>query len=347
MSDDWNVNILKSLWTRRPDGRWGIHDMKGIALKPRAGEPKDFFRFESDMELLSSTPPRNLGDFFSSFGYTDLVLKQSILPVVAWIDGAPTIRCIGTAFIVSCSGYVITAAHVVLDPQESGYAEVAARDGNTDVFDGIIFGVLMPVHPAIGQAGFEIIPFERASYWGMWKKSPLIHEPDRLESLTDVAICKLRSRGDGGAYQPLHLSLNPFSIGEKAYAVGYAEMKDIPIDYVDGEPRISKYEWEPLVSTGHVSELVPMNHINKEVPTPGPCFNFKARIPGKMSGSPIFGADGAVVRGVVSRSSSGEKDAYGCMLGPVMSLARSDGPSLGTLMKSGQEGMAVTSSQGL
>jgi hypothetical protein len=93
-------------------------------------------------------------------------------------------------------------------------------------------------------------------------------------------------------------------------------MGDIPIEYVDGKPHIPKFDWELYVSKGAVAEVFPLNHVNKEVPTPGPCFDFQARIPGKMSGSPIFGAQGAIVRGVVSRSFSGEKHAYECMMGP-------------------------------
>jgi hypothetical protein len=39
-----------------------------------------------------------------------------------------------------------------------------------------------------------------------------------------------------------------------------------------------------------------------------------------MSGAPIFGAQGAVIRGIVSRSFSNECHAFGAMLGPAMHL---------------------------
>ena len=78
---------------------------------------------------------------------------------------------------------------------------------------------------------------------------------------------------------------------------------------------------------------------------PGPCFDFDAHIPGKMSGAPIFGARGAVIRGVVSRSFSGEDHAYGSMLAPTMDL-RLDEPqiknrSLRNLLENGNEGMPI------
>jgi hypothetical protein len=144
--------------------------------------------------------------------------------------------------------------------------------------------------------------------------------------LTDVAICKIAEMPYGAAHQPLNLSLYPFSKGEKAYAIGYAEMNDVPLEIIDGAPVQNLFPQQELyVSVGDIMETFPENHIQRAVPTPGPCFDFKARIPGKMSGGPIFGAQGAVVRGVVSRSFSGEQHAYGAMLGPTMDM-----PLIGT-----------------
>lgn len=204
----------------------------------------------------------------------------------------------------------MTASHVVLDPQDSGYGRVTAKNGKIDTVEGVALGVLIPLNPAMLPGGFEFHPFQDAWYWGEWKKSPLIREADQLASLIDIAVCKLPERADGSAYQPLNLSLTPFVRGETACAIGYALMEDIPIQYVNGQPRIDKFPWELYVSTGEVSEVFPLNHLEPAVPTHGPCFEFRARIPGKMSGSPIFGARGAVIRGVVSRSYSGEKHAY-------------------------------------
>ncbi len=164
-------------------------------------------------------------------------------------------------------------------------------------------GVIIPMNPATGVKGFQIVPFEEAWYWGKWEKSPLLHEADKLNRLTDVAICKLPERADGSAYQALNLSLFPFEKGEGAFAIGYAEMTDIPVEYVDGKSKFGEFNHELYVSFGEITELYPDNHIKKDVPTPGPSFDFQARIPGKMSGAPIFGAQGAIIRGVVSAAS--------------------------------------------
>src|SRR5450755_4557542 len=100
MDDRPEISILKSIWTRRPDGRWGVHDLKGISLKRRAGHDDDFFAIDSEMELLTSAPPTNIGDMFAAFGPTDFLVRQSILPVVALVEGSDSMRCIGTAFVV-------------------------------------------------------------------------------------------------------------------------------------------------------------------------------------------------------------------------------------------------------
>jgi len=319
--------------------------MKGITLKPKAGFESDYFAFESSLELMTPTPPH--ADLFSAFGSTDFLVKQSIVPVVAWVPGASTIRCIGTGFIVSCTGYMITASHVLLDPQERGYGNVVRREGAVEMIDGVAMGVLMPINPATGMRGFKMMQFEQAWHWGEWVESPLIHERRKYEGLTDVAVCKLKEHQDGSAFQPLNLSLNRFVEGEQAYAIGYAEMPDIPVEHSQAGMRIPEFKWELYVSVGVVADVFPQNHISKDLPVPGPSFDFRARIPGKMSGGPIFGAQGAVVRGVVSRSFTGEKHAFGSMLGPTMRLPFPDQRSLKSIMDAGLDGIAVVHGQGL
>ncbi len=343
------IGILKSLWDRDQSGRWGVRDLKGITLRPRSGYDNDYFQYESEMELMTNNPRgMSVHELFASFGPTDFLMKQSIVPVVAWSDHETEIRCIGTACVISCSGYVMTACHVLLDPQERGYGKVT-RSGNTLIFGPELqMGVIIPTSPAYGRRGFRFFPFERSHYWGEWKNSPLLHEKETFNILTDIAICKIPEMPDGQAHQPLNLSLNRFKGGEKAYAFGYAEMDDIPIEIKNGQQVIKDFEQNLFVSVGEVTEVFPENHIKRDVPTPGPCFDFKAKIPGKMSGGPILGAEGAVVRGVVSRSFSGEKHAYGAMLGPVMHLPLTEGgQTLRTMMETGNEGITRVQGQGL
>lgn len=346
-ADDRKIKIMKTLWARREDGRWGIHNFKALALEPKEKSEDGFFAIEGKMELLATSPPKNIHAAFSSFGTADFLMKQSIVPVVAFVPDEKVLKCIGTAFVISCTGFLVTASHVLLDPVERGYGK-ATRSGKTIMFsDGFQMGVMIPVSPAYGIRGFRFFPFECSWYWGEWKDTPLFHEDEKFDTLTDIAICKIPEMPDGVAHQPLNLSLNRFKKGEKAYAVGYANMKDIPMNIEDGRLSLDAFEDEIFLSFGEILDTFPENHTKKEVPTPGPCFDFNARIPGKMSGGPIFGAEGAVVRGVVSRSFSGEKHAYGSMLGPVMQLPLRGAETLKSMMESGNEGIAKVQGTGL
>lgn len=63
-------------------------------------------------------------------------------------------------------------------------------------------------------------------------------------------------------------------------------------------------ELEPQLGpevVGKIIEFFPDNLTKREVSTPGPCFAFGARIPGGMSGGPIFNKERAYVHGVVSK----------------------------------------------
>lgn len=65
-----------------------------------------------------------------------------------------------------------------------------------------------------------------------------------------------------------------------------------------------------------------------------------------MSGAPILGGDGAVIRGVVSRSFSGERHAFGASLGPAAHLPLFDNKSLRDLMLEGTEGIPTIEGPG-
>jgi hypothetical protein len=344
------IAILKLLWSRRSDGVWHITDAKGLDLKPKPGFDPDYFQFESDIELMTHTPSANVHEALASFGPTDFLMKQSIVPVVAWRDGDHLIRCIGTASVISCSGYVLTAAHVLLDPFDRGYGAVL-QDGQLQLADALNFGVFMPTSPAYGTRGIRYFPFEKLWLWGSWRENPLIYEKDRFELLTDIAICKIPHMPYGAAHQPLTLSLNPFIPAEAAYSLGYAEMEDIPIEYGSEGMIIPDFKMDLYVCVGEVMQVHQQNHLQRSVPTPGPCFDFNAKIPGKMSGAPIFGAQGAVIRGVVSRSFSGERHAFGAMVGPAMHLPidepKVSGRTLRILMDQGNDGIAQAQGMGL
>ncbi len=346
------IEILKSLWSRRDDGRWGITDMKSLTLKPKQDHKPDYFAIDSQIELMTNSPAgMNLHQVLASFGTTEFLMKQSIMPVVAWRNGDESIRAIGTASVISCTGYILTAAHVVMDPFESGYGAKRRGDG-LEYAEALNFGVFIPLSPATGVRGVIFAPFEKLWFWGRWKDSLLFHEPPRFEFATDVAVCKIPALPNESAHQPLNMAVNPFKKEEAAYSIGYAKMADIPVNYKDDTMSFGGFSADLYVSIGAVSEVFPMNSTERNAPLmPGPCFEFRANIPGKMSGAPVFGGGGAVIRGVVSRSWQDGRDASGAMLGPVMDLPLNEQQThertLRSLMEQGNEGIAKVHGMGL
>ncbi len=170
----------------------------------------------------------------------------------------------------------MTAAHVLMDPFDSGYGAVRRANG-LQLTDDLNLGVIIPTSPAYGARGLRIFPFEKFWVWGNWKESPLVVEKDQFELLTDVAICKIANMPNGAAHQPLSLSLNPFVPGEDAYSVGYSQMKDVQLQYNEGSLIIKDFEMDLYVSTGEVISVFEDNHQHKSVSTPGPCFDFQSK----------------------------------------------------------------------
>jgi len=220
-----DLAILKSIWSKRADGKWALHSMKGIELRPRSGFAADYFKIQSKIELMTNTPGGTLEDLMSSFGPTEFLLKQSIVPVIAWNEGDEEIRCIGTAFFISCSGYLMTAGHVMRDPQDSDYAIIEKQDDNVfKIGDKLTMGVLIPINPAAQSGQFMMCPVEKCWFWGSTRETPLFHEKSQFEFDTDIAVFKIPPHPTGGAYQPLNLSLAPIRTGDYTFAIGYGEM---------------------------------------------------------------------------------------------------------------------------
>jgi hypothetical protein len=343
------IAILKSLWKRNDAGVWVTHDIKGVDLKPREGFEADYFKIKNEMILLTQQPGQVMRDFFATFGYTEFLIRQSIVPIVAWNDGDRGMRCIGTGFFISASGLLMTAAHVVRDPIDEQYATYTQIGDNAFRFDkSLHMGVLLPANPAMKNSPSDIfnLPDEmRAAdsffasidwveHWGREVVGPLFHMKPEYKLDLDIAVCKVIGNHIGSSYQPLNVGQHGLKIGDRAVAIGYAEMENIQF----GEQAI--YQPSLVVSVGSVTNIYPDNITKKEATTPGPCFEFDAKIPGKMSGAPILVGSGIVTKGVVSRSWQDERRASGCLIAPMMGLELASGKSLLQIIKDGSEGMA-------
>jgi hypothetical protein len=103
---------------------------------------------------------------------------------------------IGTAFFISCSGLLITAAHVITDPIDRRYGN--AREGDDHVIEtqGLAFGVLVPSNPLFQVPGFGFYPFEWSMLMAQPRDVPFSFRGVDVKITYDIAICKVRPRAD-------------------------------------------------------------------------------------------------------------------------------------------------------
>ena len=341
-----DIGILKTIWRKDETGIWAGHDLKGIDLKPREGFTKDYFKIKNEINLMTQSPGPIMNNLFATFGTTEFLVRQSIVPIVAWNDGDEEMRCIGTGFFISASGFLLTAAHVIRDPVDENYTSLTQIDSNSGRLGGNLrYGVLLPANPAMKGAPFLkpspiqdakwfMCPFEWTQHWGRDVESPFPHKKPEFKLDIDIAVCKVREHPLIGPYQPLNIGLHNLRLNDRAVAIGYPEMRNIRLGGDDYQPEL-------VVSVGSVTAIYHDNVTERQNSTDGPNFEFNAKIPGKMSGSPILVGGGIITKGVVSRSlGSNDNHASGCLVASMMNLPLIDKKSLLDLMRDGKEGIA-------
>jgi hypothetical protein len=350
------MKILKTLWHRAKDGRWAIDAFCPLDLKGKITVDDTLFQVADDVVSTQASPV--VGVPFLGIGTTQSFLGQSVVPIVANVHGENSLRCVGTGFFVSCTGLLITAAHVITDPIERDYGDAIEQDDITWIMRKLNFGVLVPTHPMFQQRGFAFYPFE----WGMFlaekRPHPIPFHGMDLKLNSDIAICKVPARPDGRAHQPLTVVQagirgTSLVVGGSVGAIGYPGMVDVDLMQTKHGGIVGEGHFVLHASTGQITEWLPDNLATKTVSTPGPCFSFDAKIPGGMSGGPIFDREGIYVHGVVSKGLDGafgpENLSFGSMLAGSMGLpiARMNGASLLKLQSDGNEGMPILRGPGL
>jgi hypothetical protein len=341
------IQILKSFWNRRPDGAWATNGLKGMTLKPKEGEADlDFFEIDEDIFLVQ---PNIMGTIHTFLG-------ESIVPVVSRVHGENLLRCIGTGFFISCSGLFVTASHVITDPIDRKYGRTKEVAENVLHAPDLSFGVLIPTNPLFQRRAYILHPLEWAFFLAARRDNPLDLTGLDLKSSSDVAICKIAPRVNGPCHQPLAIIQSGIrgtgiAVGSSVSAIGYGSMQDVELEVNERGELIDdkKLRLQPHVSRGEITEYYADNFTAKDVSTPGPCFAFSAKIPGGMSGGPIFDREGIYAHGVVSKNWHGERLSYGSMLSPSMHLpiAQLGNLSLLQIQQAGTHGMAKFSGPGL
>ena len=311
--------ILKIHFGLGRDGRWSIDGLFGMALKPCGDQADGFFRIHDGV----------LAEQAGLLGTTSFFLGQSIVPVVVQIPGERSLRCLGTGFFVSCSGLLVTAAHVITDPVEKKYGGVRELDDRSWHLGDLRLGVMIPLNPLLEGRGYLFRDIEWAGFLGERKEHPLRVAGATLTLSSDTAICRVSPIAQGVPHQPLAI-VQPslvgvgLGVGKNAMAVGYGEMRHVELTGESGRVLSGDFPFHLHVSEGAILERFPDNLSERRVPTPGPCFSAALRLPPGMSGSPIFDDEGIYVHGVVSRGWLDEggiaRFGFGSMLAAAMQV---------------------------
>jgi hypothetical protein len=329
------------MFSRRNDGAWPIQSMAVIPLEAEDRQDTDFYPVRED---LFTVQPNYIGTICSTMG-------QSIVPVVAIIPGEDLVRCLGTGFFISCTGLLITAAHVITDPIERNYGRVREIDEQNWFMGDLNLGVMIGTNPVFQPKGHLFRRIEWAGFLGTRTEHPLPIRGADLRLTSDTAICKVAPMSDGMPYQPLSI-IQPgirgvgLAVGKRAAAVGYAGMQDVELLPEKNGVRPGDFRFNLHVSKGKVLQRFPDNAVNREVSTPGACFSASLKLPGGMSGSPIFDDEGIYVHGVVSKGLEDENGptdlGYGSMLANSLALPIKplEGRSLLDLMTAGEDGIS-------
>lgn len=169
------MKVMKVFWQQRKDGAYAIVEMKGLDLLGPSRAGQDFFDVEDNI-VVTHTPP--------IAGTVRSVLGESIVPVVAVVGGEEMVRCIGTAFFISCTGLLVTAAHVITDPIERKYGNVQEIAGQAIETKGMNFGVLVRNNPLFQIPGYAFYPFEWSMLIAEERAVPFSHRGSICGSIT-------------------------------------------------------------------------------------------------------------------------------------------------------------------
>jgi hypothetical protein len=329
-------------------GTWAINALQGLKIGPKDGTRPNFYEVDDEMVVIQP----------NSFGPTSYFLAQSIVPIVAQVRGENTLRCLGTGFFISCSGLLITAAHVVSDPIEREYGRVKELPDQTYRGEDLTLGVMIQLNPLVHGKAFAFRPIEWASFLASPTEQPFPTAKMDLRLSSDTAICKVAPLAEGIPYQPLTIVQSGLvgsgmDVGRTATAVGYGSMQDVELEQESGARISGDFHFNLHVSTGSILERFPDNAKSREVRTPGACFSAELELPGGMSGSPIFDHEGIYVHGVVSSGliveSGIARHGYGSMLAHSMHvpIRTMDGKTLSQLHGELTHGFSKLSGPGI
>lgn len=312
-ADSPSLELLKLWFGPRTERGWEIASLAPMTLRAETSVNPGFYSIRDEMVVMQP----NIA------GTTNFILGQSIVPIVCQVAGEPTLRCLGTGFFISCSGLLITAAHVITDPIERQYGGMREEDHITWRATDLTLGVMIPLNPLFHGDAYIFRRIEWSSFLGERTSSPLPFGRKDLRLTSDIAICQVDPIAQDTPFQPLIIVQKGMAgigmqVGKRASAIGYGELAEIELEAIGSNSFSGDFPFKFHASRGEILERFPDNSAKREVKTPGACFSASLRLPGGMSGSPIFDDGGIYVHGVVSSGlvdENGVSDlGYGSML---------------------------------
>lgn len=309
------MKLLFHRWQLDDKGIPRLENFVPIEANPTTKRENTESFFEVQDDLVIAQP--------NFFGTTRWVLGQSIVPIVTIGKDHKLIAPIGTGFFISCDGFLITAGHVLthlVDRQKHKRFEGLA--GAFDLRD-IGLGIMLQHNVLHGDNAYQFIPIDAAQIFAN-EVGELPWEQKALRPIYDIAVCKVSQPDKKSIFQPLSCfqpSIKGYgTLEEKRLLVlGYSGMQEFQVG--DNAHNESDFKYLIHASAGKVTKRFPQNHFQKNVPSPGPCFEMNARLTSGMSGSPIFDDERIYVHGVASSSYDLENVSQVTSYGTILSLA--------------------------
>jgi hypothetical protein len=271
----------------------------GAGMTFFTSKPGSIPKSDADRRSLYAIP-----EGFSAFPEIGHHIQQSVMPLLTMSGNS--LVAIGTGFVITSDGLMMTAAHVIEEAVKQGIPRKRPDGG----FDYLLqFYALYITNKTDDDSGHYIggvLPILKA-----W------HSPE-----LDIGYCRLGSPYGQNGWMPklpvFRLSPSIPAVGENILGCGYYQMNGSVGDQTEDGKLEVDYSQNAAYTRGRIIEVYPQRRDSGMLRFP--CFRTDARFDSGMSGGPILNERGGVC-GVICSSlpadeSSPEHISYGSLIWP-------------------------------